>query len=258
MRQLLASALVIVISIAGPMRASATPNLFGGSESGGELYRFSPSGAIGPVNNIGVTLDGLAFKPTDGFLYGAWDQGQYISRIAVSPTIASVWDNFDIGVRLDGLTFNTGDNLFYGPADSSTLIYRVFASATGAGVVSSFNVGVRLDGIAYNPLDGLLYGAGENNSFIYRINPNSGTIISSFDIGVRLDGVTFNIDDGWFYGTNESGPVTRFVTSGATQTISGPPAMDSIAYIPIPEPSTCTLFVLGGLMVATSRYRSRR
>jgi hypothetical protein len=233
------------------------------------------TGAATAIGNTGSFDAGLAFRKSNGVLYGSDGDLDTINvKTGHATNLGSLPD------LMVGLAFSPTDQLYAVNNSNPKSLYQLdpvtraaLSSVQITGTV--FSGGSPFsgegNGIAFGP-DGTLFFAGFG---LYTLNPLTGVASRITPLGMAISGNPSNgllfedIDfgaDGVLRGVTyaNGGPTSYLYTinpSTGLGTLVGPTgfSMDGLASIPTPEPSSVALLVVGTLsaLVFCRRYRNR-
>jgi hypothetical protein len=242
--------------------------IYGVSDQLGDLVSFdsaSPQTII-TATSISGTATGEQIRGLDfinGILYALGDQS-HLYTIDPTTGVATQVGSGQFSPALNGFDFgfNAGPTQLYVTSDlGQNLTLNPLTGAATAGPNYSGATSA-LDSTAYDFATGNFYAISASTHDLYQINPVTGSVTLIGATGVSfVDRVSFDISPNsgtaYFSGTVGSPGQTELFTvdlnTGAmtlVNTIANPgelsEGLDAIAVVPIPEPGTAALFVVGG------------
>jgi hypothetical protein len=267
LRAIVSSLLAIALSVASGKSSAAQFKLYATENRfPAHFYSIDPAtGAASAIANTGSYDPGLAFRRSNGLLYGSSDSLDTINvktgHVTSGPSLPDLMVSiaFSPSDQLYAVN-NNGNTLFaLNPTTGSTLASVPLTGTTFAGEIG---------GIDFAP-DGTLYGVGAG---LYRINPLTGVATRITPLGMDITGspsialILQDIDfgpDGVLRGvTYDLSHVNSMLytinTSTGLGTLVGPEGafVANLASIPAPEPCSVLLVACGGMSVLASRWRS--
>jgi len=261
---LLAIALATTQGMAGSMMSSDT--LFATGRTGADTELL-----VGTVNPLSVAsvgtntgqLSGLAFG-SDGTLYASSGSNNGVNRLLTVDTGTGIAT--DVGPFINGartmLDLTFGNGTLYG-SDRISL----FAINTGTGeatAVGGFVNGSNdIESIAYDSTTNTLYGVHRNDNNLYSISTLTGEA-TSLGIITGLSGRASGLgvdSEGHLYASigGGSGEIFSIDTTTFAATLVGDAhggSVSDIAFLPIPEPTSLALVLLG--LTGCSRIRRKK
>jgi len=260
--------LVIVISALVPQGQCAAELEIFASEFAFPTRFFQVNPDLGKAVQIGTTtfLPGLDFR-ANGMLYGS--SGTYYGVATTDGTATQIGALPDL---LVSIAFSPGDRL-YGVSNDGLTLYELdpntgsslgSVSLTGTTHSSGSLFPGEINGIDFAP-DGTLYGIGFG---LYSINPLSGVATRITPLGQQVSGNLFlDLDFG------QDGQLRAATFDPATDGVSDLYRIDPVTGLgllvgsmgfeinglaSVPEPSTYSLFIAGGIVVFILSRRKAR
>jgi hypothetical protein len=141
----------------------------------------------GAVTLGAAVIEGLAYNPNDGLLYGASNMTFFTLNQATGNTIANLPA---APVDIEGLAADASTNVIYGIGDSMNL-YKYTISTGLWSVVGNTGINWNNGGLAYNPHSGALYAIGmgsAGNLYILNKNTAMATLVGPTGIGGNVTG----------------------------------------------------------------------
>jgi hypothetical protein len=281
------TALSLLAALAAVARADAQSVLYGGTGSNGpgQLVTLNPNtgavvSTIGPTNDAGGNnygLTGMAYNPVNGLLYGSSGNGSNYPAatrahlVTVNPTTGRVTDigafNVGAGNSMTDLAF-TSTGVLYGIGSSGGAnLFSINITTGQATLVGSSGISFTAGGGLAISSAGTLFSSPTKPQFgTYNSSTGAYTNIaapSSYPVGGgSYAALKFN-DSGVLYGVNlddgVAGRPTHLVTiNPATAAVTDIGAsvafLDSIAFVPVPEPA----FILAGCVALPAAVWMRR
>ena len=270
-------------------RADAA-TLYGASAAGdtGELYVLNPAtGAmiqdVGPLNdslNVNYPITGLAFHPLTGMLYGSTGNNPTATAarlVTINPVsgLVTVIGSFNAGpvntggtpATMADIAFDSAGNLFGIGSIGGPQLYSINIDTGQATVIGSTGLtSTTGGGLAISAAD-LFYGTPTSSRF-GTYNSGTGTFTNIANpikpAGGSYGALDFD-ENGILFGLNVgagSPPPTHLVTINpatglVTDIGASVESLDAIAFsiAPVPEPSTLTLFAVGGVIAMLGTRR---
>jgi hypothetical protein len=274
-----------VISFASQGRAQA---LYGATAAGGpgELYILSAATGgviqdVGPLNDLSASnypITGLAFNPLTGILYGSTGNSSAATAarlVTINPAtgLVTVIGSFNAGpvnsagtpATMADIAFDSAGNLFGIGSVAGPQLYSINIATGKATVIGSTGLtSTTGGGLSINPTD-LFYGTPTSTRFgTYNSSTGAYTNIANptKPVGGAYSALAFN--GSALYGLNlGAAAATHLVTiDPATGAVTDVGAsvnfLDSIAFGPVPEPTTFALVMTVaalGLVMQARRHR---
>jgi hypothetical protein len=258
--------------------------LYGSTASGGpgELYRLDPAtggilqdiGALNDAFGLNYGITGLAFDPFSGLLYGSTANNNPATRaqlVTINPLngLVTVIGAFNVGnsgttpSTMSDLSFDPTTGRLYGVGSvGGPQLYSINLLTGQATVIGSTGLTSTSGGGLAISSSGAFYGTPTATRF-GTYNSGSGAFTTIANPAKPAGGGAYAAlafdGSGLLYGLNSgpgTPPVTHLVTidpvTGAVTDIGASVnALDAIAFAPVPEPSTLSLFALlvgGGVL----------
>ena len=181
-----------------------------------------------PIASISVGIDPLdiAYDPSNGYIYVVDGSGT-VSVISGTPPIASI-PPISVGGEPYGIAYNPSNGYMYVTVQSSGTVNVI----SGTTPIASIPVGIDPYEIAYNPSNGYMYVTVQSSG---TVNVISGTTpIASIPVGTYPFGIAYDPSNGYMYVANNNYFGTVNVISGTTPIASIPVGIDPVgsAYDP--------------------------
>jgi hypothetical protein len=281
------SCAVVALIVSG-LSAARAAVMFGATSAGGpgELFTLnSATGAaitdVGPIHdagNVNYPITGLAVNPISGVLYGSTGNAGAVDALLVTinplTALATVIGPFNAGptnssgtpATMADLAFDSAGNLYGVGSIGGPQLYSI-NKATGQATVIG-NTGLTSTtggGLDVSPAN-VFFGTPTSTRFgTYNSTTGAYTNIAAptKPLGGAYAALAF--DGPTLYGLNLGpGPalatdlVTIDTATGAVTVVgSSVPALDAIAFVPIPEPGSFALLAISGTIVAAMNRRRR-
>jgi len=159
------------------------------SDAGDVLYTVDPETGVNTAIGAGVgfnDVEGLAFDPTTGILYGADDGGNQLITINIATGIGTAVGAFGIAGFFDAsVAFDSTGNLFMAD-DGTDSLYSVNVATGAATLIGATGVN-GIDGLAF--LNGILYGVSARTDNLYTLNTATGaaTLVGALGVNIAND-----------------------------------------------------------------------
>jgi hypothetical protein len=240
----------------------------------GQLYDMNTAtgAATNPRGSGATSLAGIAFAPS-GTLFGLTTFGgaPANSLVTINPTtgIATLVGATGLTAIIEGdLAFDPITGFLYGLYDVVGPNYDLFRinPATGAATTIGAIANVSdFSAMAFNAA-GVLFVVNNGDGKLLTVNTATAAILSTVNLspnpGGEVAGLAIDPSTGVFYYANGYAVTSNLYTldtSTGVLTLIGPAGQTNflagLAFTPVPEPATTTLFVLGASVVGLLRRR---
>ena len=259
------SRLVIIFTLVGPLTVHADLIAVDSSRA---LYNINmTTGAktqIGTVSANAGTTAALAFNPVSGVVYlSSTSTDSLYTLDLVTGTATLVGFYGDAAVVMHGLEYDDSTGVLYGVSSHNNGLYNInpltgVATLIGTSGLSSFT------NLGYNSITDQMFATNSGADSFYLMNRANGSVnlIGPLNGPTNPNGLAFDRDNGTLYmvDNNTDSLYTINMTTGAATLIgsTGPGNLLGLVYIPVPEPSTFVLAVLGLGAVSWCLFRRRR
>jgi len=245
------------VGVAGQLAFNNAGDLFAADSGTGEIYEFTPNGAQSTFASGLNHPNGLALNSAGDLFVADWGNNSIYEF-----TPSGSQSTFASGLNSpQSLAFDNAGNLF--EADSvSGNIYEF----TPSGSQSTFASGVNPYRLVFNSAGDLFVGQiYASGSSIIKITPGgvqspfvsySRFNITSMVFNSAGDLFTANVPTPENYGYN--GSIIKITSAGAQSTFAFPLNSPAGLAFQVPEPSTCSLLILGFVALLGSRRMRRR
>lgn len=229
------------------------------------------TGAAGLVNSFPsefTQVTAMAYDPISGNLYG-------ISRITdsliiIDPADASISVVGDLGIDAvaGGLAYDVNSQTMYYAHIPSTLdetsLYSINTSTGAATLIGLAGDPLTLNGLTFDPNSNTLYGSSGATGQLYTLNTSTGEATAVGALGIPDfgdHGLAYDAVNDILYisdAVNNPSLWTVNTSTGAASEVGtlGQP-ISALAYenpIPVPEPVSLTLILLGGAVLLRRRH----
>lgn len=211
------------------------------NHSGGAINKFDASGNPSLYNSLGgnsqpwyLAFDGSGNLYVSGYLYGA-----PIMKIDPSGNVSAVSTNL---YNPRDIVFDKSDNLY--ARDNSGTTYRIDASGNKSVFVTGTTEGLAFDN------SGNLFMVNWNNGNIEKVDPSGHVSVFANSGFSSPTGLTFDSAGNLYVmnwgSTPYTGTIKKFDPNGNSTTVAtGLDYPAAFAVLPVPEPATWALLVLG-------------
>lgn len=168
----------------------------GGTESNSDLYTVDPdTGVLTSVGTIGFALTGMAFRPSDGVLFGVSSNNSAAnprSLVTIDPDTGAGTLVGALGVSsgIADIAFRNSDDALYGYSPSNRTLYSINTTTGAATQVSATAIPTSGEGYAdgFSSADILYVFPKRANNVFYIVDPATGGLTAQ----TALSGATYS------------------------------------------------------------------
>lgn len=160
-----------------------------------QLIRIHPTSGRGTViGPVGFSVNGLAFDPAAGILYGSVANIRKLITIDTSTGQGTIradlrWPNNQVIQDCAGLAYDASARILYGVDGATDKLIRINPT-TGIGTPAPNPLGFPdVEGLEFDDLSGFLYGTCAQTFQMIRIDPATGVGTSVGSTGYKVDGL---------------------------------------------------------------------
>ena len=199
---------------------------------------------------VGSNPEGIAYDPSNGYIYVADHGSDTVSVINGTTVIATIPVGPVSGPT--GVAYDPSNGYIYVTNWGSNTVSVI----NGTTVIATIPVGSWPAGVAYDPSNGYIYVTNTGSNTVSVINGANNTVIATIPVGSWPWGVAYNPSNGYIYVTN-FGSGTVSVISTSTQVTNTPPSSSSLTvlvYNVLGRPATTVPGVVFGVLYNSSGF----